>query len=74
MSLKGLDGERILGSGSKAVPFEVLYTDYQNEAILWTCSYRWGLSRIEQLWVLTRKDFKNDKKHYHVWARKSLDL
>ena len=51
MSLLEREGEIVLESGSKALPLEVLYSDYENHSILWSCSHRWGLRKIEYLWT-----------------------
>ena len=75
MSIKGIDGETIMSTGSKAMPFEVLHSDYEDYSIMWSCSHRWGLGKIEKLWVVTREKFQTDEQsNHHRWTFKSLEI
>lgn len=42
--------------------YQVLYTDYKNFAILWSCSSAANLAYTDQIWLMARqrKDFKLD--------------
>ncbi|XP_033234680.1 apolipoprotein D isoform X3 [Drosophila pseudoobscura] len=60
------------GSGK----YQVLYTDYENFAILWSCGSIGSLGHSDQIWILGRdRDFEVDirSKVYDVLKRLSLD-
>lgn len=60
------------GSGK----YQVLYTDYDNFAILWSCGSIGSLGYADQIWILGREtDFVVDirEKIYDVLKRLSLD-
>ncbi|XP_034652178.1 apolipoprotein D isoform X1 [Drosophila subobscura] len=60
------------GSGK----YQVLYTDYENFAILWSCGSIGSLGHSDQIWILGRdRDFEVDirSKVYDVLKKLSLD-
>uniref|UniRef100_A0A336M3D4 Apolipoprotein D n=1 Tax=Culicoides sonorensis TaxID=179676 RepID=A0A336M3D4_CULSO len=44
-------------SSSLASPYWVLYTDYQNYAVVFSCSEFAGLASTRMIWILTRERF-----------------